>query len=94
MTHSGYRDFAEPGGVPKLSRRITRDLCAEVISDEDGPPVVFLTGNSDVPMSVRAMRDGAVDFLLKPASEDDLIEAVSRASALNSERTLTRTSAQ
>jgi len=44
-------------------------------------PIVFLTGNGDVPMSVRAMRNGAVDFLLKPVDENDLINALRRAMA-------------
>lgn len=44
-------------------------------------PVVFLTGNGDVPMSVRAMQDGAIDFLLKPVDESDLLDAIQRAMA-------------
>jgi FixJ family two-component response regulator len=42
-------------------------------------PVVFLTGVGDVPMSVDAMRHGAVDFLLKPVDEKDLVSALRRA---------------
>jgi FixJ family two-component response regulator len=42
-------------------------------------PIVFLTGHADVPTSVHAMRKGAVDFLQKPASEDDLVAALERA---------------
>lgn len=42
-------------------------------------PIVFLTGNGDVPMSVNAMRAGAVDFLLKPVSEEALLKALSSA---------------
>jgi FixJ family two-component response regulator len=44
-------------------------------------PVVFLTGFGDVPTSVRAMRSGAVDFLMKPVDEGDLCAAVARALA-------------
>ena len=40
------------------------------------PPVVFLTGHGDIPMSVRAMKQGAIDFLTKPVHEDDLLAAV------------------
>jgi len=40
--------------------------------------VVFVTGHGDVPSSVRAMRDGALDFLLKPVDADALIDAVRR----------------
>ena len=39
-------------------------------------PVVFITGHGDVPMSVRAMKAGAVDFLTKPFRDQDLLDAV------------------
>ena len=39
-------------------------------------PVIFLTGHGDIPMSVRAIKQGAVDFLIKPARDSDLIEAI------------------
>jgi FixJ family two-component response regulator len=39
-------------------------------------PVVFMTGHGDIPMSVRAMKSGAVDFLPKPFREQDMIDAV------------------
>jgi FixJ family two-component response regulator len=42
-------------------------------------PVVLMTGHADVPMSVRAMKAGAVDFLPKPFRDQDMIDAVSRA---------------
>jgi FixJ family two-component response regulator len=41
--------------------------------------IVFITGHSDVPTATRAMKDGAVDFLLKPFDSDELIEAVKKA---------------
>ena len=44
-------------------------------------PVVFLTGHGDIPMSVRAMRAGAVDFLTKPVKRTDLLRAVNAAMA-------------
>lgn len=44
-------------------------------------PIVFLTGYSDVPTSVRAIKAGAEDFLAKPVSKDTLLEAVERALA-------------
>jgi len=43
------------------------------------PPIVFLSAHGNVPSTVRAMRDGAVDFLEKPVQEDDLFEAIGRA---------------
>jgi FixJ family two-component response regulator len=44
-------------------------------------PIVFLSGASDVPKTAQAMRDGALDFLVKPADETQLLDAVSRALA-------------
>jgi FixJ family two-component response regulator len=42
-------------------------------------PIVFMTGHGDIPMSVRAMKAGAVDFLTKPFREQDLLDAVQQA---------------
>lgn len=39
-------------------------------------PVIFLTGHGDIPMSVRAIKQGAVDFLTKPVNDSDLIAAI------------------
>lgn len=44
-----------------------------------GEQIVFLTGNGDVPMCARAMKAGAVDFLLKPVADEILLSSVSRA---------------
>lgn len=49
-------------------------------------PVVLITGHGDIPMTVRAMRAGAVDFLPKPFDDDDLIHAVTRAIETDGER--------
>ena len=45
----------------------------------DGLPVVFLTGHGDIRQSVRAMRQGAVDFLTKPVQRKDLLAAIEEA---------------
>jgi FixJ family two-component response regulator len=42
-------------------------------------PIVLMTGHSDVPMSVRAMKAGAIDFLTKPWKDEDLLQAVRQA---------------
>jgi FixJ family two-component response regulator len=42
-------------------------------------PVIFLTGHGDVPTSVHAMKDGAVDFLLKPVDSELLLQAIEQA---------------
>lgn len=48
-------------------------------------PIIFVTGQGDIPTSVRAMKAGAVDFLTKPVSADALLAAVARARALDSQ---------
>jgi FixJ family two-component response regulator len=42
-------------------------------------PVIFITGHGDIPMTVQAMKAGAVDFLTKPFRDQDLLDAVQRA---------------
>jgi FixJ family two-component response regulator len=42
-------------------------------------PVIFITGHGDIPMSVRAMKAGAVDFLAKPFRDQDMLDAVAAA---------------
>jgi FixJ family two-component response regulator len=42
-------------------------------------PIVFMTGHGDIPMSVKAMKAGAVDFLTKPFRDQDMLDAVTRA---------------
>lgn len=50
-----------------------------------GTAVVFMTGHGDVQTGVKAMKSGAVDFLLKPFSDEELLDAVNRALALDAE---------
>lgn len=52
------------------------DFQAELATLNDPIPIVFLTGHGDVPMAVRAIKLGAVEFLLKPFREQDLLDAV------------------
>ena len=55
------------------------DLQTE-LADTDTPlPIVFLTGHGDIPMSVKAMKAGAVEFLTKPFRERDLVNAIRNA---------------
>ena len=49
-----------------------RDLAAASVS----LPIVFMTGHGDIPMSVQAMKGGAVEFLTKPFREQDLLDAI------------------
>jgi len=55
------------------------DLQAELAEANICIPIIFVTGYGDIPMSVRAMKRGAVDFLTKPFRDQDLIDAVSTA---------------
>jgi FixJ family two-component response regulator len=51
------------------------------LRDAYHPPIVFITGHGNIPSSVRAIKDGAVDFLAKPFSQHDLMAAVEAAIA-------------
>src|SRR5512136_1940610 len=55
------------------------DLQVELGKAECSTPIVFLTGRGDIPMSVEAMKKGAVHFLPKPFDENDLLAAVREA---------------
>ncbi len=46
------------------------------LSNDDHPPIVFVTGHGDIPSSVRAIKRGAVDFLTKPFGDAELMKAV------------------
>lgn len=49
-------------------------------------PIVFVTGHGDIPMSVKAMKSGAVEFLTKPFDDNELLSAVQQALARDSAR--------
>ncbi|HTP24764.1 MAG TPA: sigma-54 dependent transcriptional regulator, partial [Anaeromyxobacteraceae bacterium] len=55
------------------------DLQQELIRREAQVPIIFVTGYGDIPMSVRAMKAGAVEFLTKPLRDEDLLEAIEHA---------------
>jgi FixJ family two-component response regulator len=57
------------------------DLQERIACDRAGMPIIFVTGYGDVPMTVRAMKAGAAEFLTKPFSEDVLLDAVRNAIA-------------
>ena len=52
------------------------DFQQELTARNISIPIVFLTGHGDIPMSVRAMKGGAVEFLTKPFRDQDLLDAV------------------
>jgi len=52
------------------------DLQRELAEAKINIPIVFLTGHGDIPMSVRAIKAGAVEFLTKPFKDQDLLDAI------------------
>ena len=52
------------------------DLQQALAAIEESMPIIFITGHGDIPMSVRAMKRGAVDFLAKPFEDEDLLKAI------------------
>jgi FixJ family two-component response regulator len=76
-----YDDFPRPDLPACLVLDVELpDICGlefqKQIVDRDHPPIVFITGRSDISSSVRAMKGGAIDFLTKPFCQSALIEAV------------------
>jgi FixJ family two-component response regulator len=55
------------------------DLQQELANTDVTLPIIFLTGHGDIPMTVRAMKAGAVEFLTKPFREQDLLDAIRHA---------------
>ena len=55
------------------------DLQKRVAGDRTDMPIIFITGYGDVPMTVKAMKAGAVEFLMKPFSDDVLLNAIRHA---------------
>src|SRR5260221_535551 len=54
------------------------DLQRELVKGNVRVPIIFLTGHGDIPMSVRAIQAGALDFLTKPVDVDQLLGAIER----------------
>src|SRR5258708_17588467 len=52
------------------------DLQRELAAAKRELPIVFITGHGDIPMSVQAMKGGAIEFLTKPFRDQDLIDAI------------------
>ena len=60
----------------RLPEQSGLDFQRELVGTEKELPIVFITGHGDIPMSVRAMKSGAVEFLTKPFRDQDLIDAI------------------
>jgi FixJ family two-component response regulator len=67
------------------------DLQAQLARSGNTRPIIFMTGHGDIPMSVRAMKAGAMDFLTKPFRDQDMLDAV--AAAIDKDRTQRREAA-
>jgi FixJ family two-component response regulator len=63
----------------RLPRLSGFDLQTELTRLGVAIPIIFITGHGDIPMSVKAMKAGAVDFLTKPFRDQEMLDAVSRA---------------
>jgi FixJ family two-component response regulator len=68
------------------------DLQARLAELGDGIPIVFITGHGDIPMSVRAMKAGAIEFLTKPFGDQELLDGIAR--AIERDRTARRGEAE
>ncbi len=66
----------------KMSGLSGLDLQKELTSLNCITPIIFMTGHGDIPMSVQAMKDGAVNFLTKPFDDDQLLDSISEALVL------------
>ena len=87
-TFGSALEFLEANGLTRRAawssmfgfRRLSGlDLQAELAARKIALPIIFVTGHGDIPMSVRAMKAGAVEFLTKPYREQELLEAIQRA---------------
>jgi FixJ family two-component response regulator len=63
----------------RLPRVSGLDFQAELAKADIHIPIIFMTGHGDIPMTVRAMKAGAVDFLTKPFRDQDMLDAVTMA---------------
>lgn len=91
-TYSSVADFLavvepDPRGCLVLDVRMPGESGLDLLDRADARglrlPIVMLTGHGDVPMAVRAMKAGAVEFLSKPCADQVLIEAIARALSLD-----------
>jgi FixJ family two-component response regulator len=55
------------------------DFQRELAESDVRIPIIFITGHGDIPMTVRAMKSGAIEFLTKPFRDQDLLDAIHQA---------------
>jgi FixJ family two-component response regulator len=82
------RDLVDPAGCLVLDVKMDGlsglDLQRELAAANVHLPIIFITGHGNVPMSVQAMKAGAIEFLTKPFRKDELLDAVRQALARDS----------
>ena len=85
LTFGSAREFLDRHATASLSCLVLDirmpgqsglDLHEALVATGQEVPVIFITGNGDIPMAVRAMKAGAVDFLAKPFDDKELLDAV------------------
>jgi FixJ family two-component response regulator len=85
MTFASTAQFLQRGTPTEISCLILDvrlpglgglDLQAQLAAAKISIPIIFITGHGDIPMTVRAMKAGAIEFLTKPFREQDLLDAV------------------
>ena len=72
-SHSGPCCLVLDIRMPEMNGMDLQEVLKQM---EQKDPIIFITGHGDVPMSVKAMKEGAVDFLQKPFEDTDLINAI------------------
>src|SRR5262245_8659607 len=65
----------------RLPEQSGLDFQQALVGTDMDLPIIFITGHGDIPMTVRAMKSGAVEFLTKPFRDQDLIDAIQSAIA-------------
>lgn len=81
--HEGSGCIVLDQSMPKMSGM---ELQQQLAESDSALAIVFITGNGDIPMSVRAIKAGAVDFLTKPVNDAELLEVIQ--SALQKSRSM------
>ena len=76
----------------RLPGKSGMDFHKELAQSDAALPVIMMTGHGDIPMSVQAMKTGAIDFLAKPFREQDLLDAIE--TALEKDRLIRRQTAE
>jgi FixJ family two-component response regulator len=81
--HGSVPEFLKAGHVPtclvldvRLPGQSGLDFQRELLAANIHIPIIFISGYGDIPMSVRAIKGGAIEFLTKPLRDQDLLEAV------------------